>query len=271
MKPLEFIKTHFFKITTLGLALGVIGIYTYASIFCTLVYNKNKELMEENSKLSLRLAQANLVTTSQKDSNEELKSIINTMTKQQKKLISDNKKLNNTNNKYLKQLKKFQKRKELFDKYEYAIIADGKRTDLTYDQIKTGDELMKEKGYDPNLLFGIIMVESSATEKMTSSISTARGYGQILKGTGSFIYNTLMNRTDPYNHSYALNGKLNIAMMTEYLDYLITTRDNNLYKAIQGYRGKTNVQPYIRGIDNYIINSGTSVAEIATEIRRKDS
>ena len=267
MKLLEYVKKNIYKFTSLGLLLGVVGVPTYAYTYCTLMDNRNKEIVEENTTLRERISQANLVASSQRDSNDELMSIIDEMTEQQEQLVSDNKKLNKLNNKYLKQIKKFNKRSELFDKYEYAIIEDGYRTDLTYDQIKTGEELMEEKGYDPNLLFGIIMVESSGTEDMTSTISTARGYGQILKGTGSFIYNTLMNKPDLYNHSYAFDGALNITMMTEYLDYLIQSRDDDLYKAIQGYRGKTNVQPYIKGINNYINKSGTSIAKIANEIK----
>lgn len=268
MKFLNYVKENIFKFTTVAMLMTTISMGAYAYVYSSMADEKINTLQQENAKLNRTISSANFVATSQKDSNEELKKIIDEMTVQQKKLIKDNKSLNKTNNKYLKTIKEFNKRKELFDKYEYAIITDGYRTDLTYDQIKTGEELMEEKGYDPNLLFGIIMVESSATEDMTSSISTARGYGQILKGTGEFIYTNLMGNSS-YNHNYAFNGLLNIEMMTEYLNYLIQRGDNDLYKAIQGYRGKQNVQPYIKGIDKYINQSGTSIAKIAKEVKSR--
>lgn len=268
-KLIEYTKNNIFKFTTLGLLIGIVGVSSYSITYCKLVEKRANDLYEENMSLKNTLSQSDLVTVAQAESNQELKDIIDQMSNQQEKLASENKKLDEANQKLSKQVKKFQKRKELFNKYEYAIMEDGyRRTDLTYSQIKTGEELMKEKGYDPNLLFGIIMVESSATENMTSEISTARGYGQILEGTGSFIYNTLLKNPDKYHHSYAFDGKLNMIMMTEYIDYLLKNRDYNLYKAIQGYRGKENVTPYISGINKYIKQSGTSIKKIANEIKQ---
>lgn len=267
MRLKQFLKNNFSKITILLSSMAVVGMFSFTFVTTSLCFDRIKELESENNKLESALESSDSILESYANSNTELKGIIDQLSEQQEELISDNKKLNSKNNKYLKTIKKFQEREELFDKYEYAIVTDGYRTDLTYDQIKNGEELMLEKGYDPNLLFGIIMVESSADEKLTSDHSTARGYGQILKGTGEFVYSNLLN-LGKYNHNMAFDGNTNIMMMCEYLDYLIKRRDNDLYKAIQGYRGKTDVSGYIRGIDKYITQSNTSIDEISKAIAK---
>jgi soluble lytic murein transglycosylase-like protein len=150
---------------------------------------------------------------------------------------------------------------------------DGKRTDLTYKQIKMGQDLMLAKGYDPDILFGIVMTESRAVEKCTNDESTARGLGQFLKGTGKWVYEKLLN-LGTYNHNYALDGDTNIKMMVSYLDYLFKTNNNNLYNAIQLYRGSSGkpkvTQAYCNSIDSFISMADTSVAKISRGMTRID-
>lgn len=186
-----------------------------------------------------------------------LKATIDELDTSNAKLIKDNKSLD-------KKLKKFETRAELYDKYEYAIYdKEGKRTDLTYSQIKTGEELMKEQGIDPDLLFGIIMTESTGKENATSSSSTARGYGQFLAGSGKYVYENILHM-GTYNHSMAYDGTTNIKMAAGYLGYLKNKRGFSAYAAVKAYRG---VEPtaYIRKIDSYIGTKGDSFAQIAAK------
>jgi soluble lytic murein transglycosylase-like protein len=161
------------------------------------------------------------------------------------------------------QLKTFATRSELYDKYEYALYdTDGKRTDLTYTQVQTGEELMKEKGLDPDLLFGIIMTESNGIEKASNSESTARGYGQMLAGTAKLTYEILQKHgSGTYNHSMAYNGDTNISMVVSYLSYL-KGLGKSLNETIIGYRG-LNDPRYFRTINSYISKSGNSLDKIA--------
>lgn len=136
----------------------------------------------DSSELEGKVSALTFQNTLMKDSMSGMKRTIDSLDQSNAKLISDNKSLD-------EKLKKFEKRKELYNKYEYAIYNEAnKRTDLTYEQIATGEELMKKEGIDPDLLFGIIMTESNGDEKATSATSTARGYGQFLAGSGEFVY-----------------------------------------------------------------------------------
>lgn len=189
------------------------------------------------------------------DSISGMRNTIDKLDASNAKLIKDNKSLD-------KSLKKFENRAELYDKYEYAVYdKSGKRTDLTYSQIKTGEELMKAEGIDPDLLFGMIMTESGGDETATSSSSTARGYGQFLAGSGKYVYEKILH-LGTYSHSMAYNGDTNIKMAAGYLGYLKNTRGFSAYAAVKAYRG---VEPtaYIRTINSYIGKKGKSFNQIA--------
>lgn len=164
---------------------------------------------------------------------------------------------------YKEAVEEYQEREELYDKYSYAIIRnDGSRTDITFDQLRTAEDMMTENGLDPDLLLSIVMVESNGKEKAKSSISTARGYGQFLKATGKFVYENLM-KAGTYDHSYALNGDTNIQMMAEYLNYIIDN-SNSLKSAIKWYRGEGGqvLTNYISRIDSYLAVNGKSVDKL---------
>lgn len=185
-----------------------------------------------------------------------LKSIIDELDLSNQQLIKENKKLN-------KKVKALQKKISVYDKYAYAVFdKGGNRTDLTYEQIKTGEELMLEKGMDPDLLFGIIMTESTGKENASNSTSTARGYGQVLAGTAKTVYEDIQGHgKGTYSHSMAFNGMTNISLVVSYLDWM---HDNgwSLNKTIIRYRG-LNDPAYFRSIDSYISKSGNSLAKIS--------
>ena len=187
-------------------------------------------------------------------------SVIDELDEQNAGLLKENKKL-------AKELDSYKEREELYDKYEYALYdTAGNRTDLTYDQIKTGEELMVAKGMDPDLLFGILMTESGGKENASNPTSTARGYGQLLKGTGQFVYENLQgNAKGSYSHQYAYNGDMNIAMTVDLLNYFKNDRGLSLHKAIQSYRGLSNVSGYEAKINSYISKSGDSLSAIAAK------
>ena len=218
----------------------------------------NKQLENVNSDIASLNDQVNTMAfqnTVMKESLVGMKKTVETLDNSNAKLKKENKSLNSD-------LKKFTKRKELYNKYEYAIYDKaGKRTDLTYEQIATGEELMKKEGIDPDLLFGIIMTESGGDENATSSSSTARGYGQFLAGSGKYVYENVLH-LGTYNHSMAYNGTTNIKMAAGYLGYLKNKRGFSAYAAVKAYRG---VEPtaYIRSINSYIGTKGDSFAQIA--------
>ena len=155
--------------------------------------------------------------------------------KQSKKVLKENKRLVKELNKANEQLLKFQNRAELFDKYEYAIIdSAGKRTELTYANLETIEDLGAKNGISPHLIASEIMVESGAKQYATNSESTARGFGQILAGTGKFVYTNLLHY-GTYDHSYAFNANTNLEMMATLLGYW-KNRTGSTRMAIHRYR-----------------------------------
>jgi len=90
-------------------------------------------------------------------------------------------------------------------------------------------------GIDPNILFGIIRVESSYNSNATNSRSSSRGYGQIIKGTGEWIYEDKLNR-GAYDHDYAFDSETNIEMMAWYIGHLIEVKDS-VAEALMSYNG----------------------------------
>ena len=188
--------------------------------------------------------------------NSEIKDLMDTVTE----LDNQNKKLSKENKQMHKDLDKYEKRSELFNKYEYAIYHGKKRTSFTYSQLELAEDIMEKKGMDANLLLAIAMTESAGDEKSESSSSTAKGYGQFLKGTGKFVYEDLM-KAGTYNHSYALNGSTNIKLMANYLEYLQKNK-NSVYSMIESYRGVPNCTGYMNKVNSYLVKGGTSLEKI---------
>lgn len=160
----------------------------------------------------------------------------------------------------------------IIDKYKYALIDEsGNRTDLTLDEMKLGIELMEEKGYDPNILFSIGMVESGYNRTCTNSRSTAKGYHQFLNDTAKFTYETLMNKgKGTWTPGVAFDGKTNIKMCVEYFDYLMK-KHGNFYKAIGQYCGKGTAKgsftyTYINRMDKHASRSGVSIYNIINKM-----
>ena len=243
-----------------------------------------RDLADINTRLSLDLDKANSRISSLNTEVSNLRSTIHTLETELESEVNTHeatklqlKKLNNAyvelstqqddlvaDNKQLKKdIKTLEARKELYDKYSYAIIdKSGRRTDLSYDNIKTGEELAKENGIDPDLVFGIMMTESGGDAKATNSKSTARGLGQVLRGTGKFVYEKVQGHgSGTYNHDMAFNPSTNISLVCSYLGYLKSS-GKSAYATIKSYRG---VEPtaYIRTIDSYISKAGTSFSDIA--------
>lgn len=140
-------------------------------------------------------------------------------------------------NKKTAQLEMFMQRAELFDKYDYAIIHDGKRTDLTYDQIVFGENEMTKRGIDPQLLFSLVKFESKFDEDVKNRNSSATGYGQIISGTGKAIWEKLLDKDTAYNHKMALDGYNNLEMVAEYLEYKLKNNNYNVKQALVSYNG----------------------------------
>lgn len=144
------------------------------------------------------------------------------------------------NKSYVDELNQLRTRAELFDKYEYAIAYGDGRTELTYEEIKYGEDLMIAKGLNPHLMFGTIMVESAGVPDAVNSESGATGYGQFLDSTAQWVWTKLLGNST-YNSNIRKDGFKNIQMMAEYYDYLYAELGST-FKVVKQYSGNsTNV------------------------------
>lgn len=166
----------------------------------------------------------------------------------------------NINKEYVDELTTLRNRSELYDKYEYAIMYDGERTELTYAEIELGEQLMHEKGIDPNLMFGTIMVESRANPDAVNSKSGATGYGQFLNSTARWVWTDLMGNKNYYS-DIRKNGEANIQMMAEYYDYLYSVNNSTL-KVVKCYSGNETdegASEYLAKVNNFTKKVGVTL------------
>lgn len=91
-------------------------------------------------------------------------------------------------------------------------------------------------GYDPHIQFRLIGFESGFKYDNQNPASSARGYGQILRSTGRWIYEDELN-LGKYNHKLAYDPYINIQMSTWYMSYLLKRNRGNVKRALMGYNG----------------------------------
>lgn len=203
------------------------------------------ESMTYDSALSQTEAEYNSTIDKLESNIKSSNNVIETLNSEVSTLVADNKSLAKQYDGLSKKYNVLASREELYDKYKYVVTYAGKRTDVTYSQIKLGEKLMEENGYDPHILFSTLMVESRGDEDARNRTSTARGFGQFLRGTGKGVYEDLLGHGDgTYDHSMALNGTTNIKMMAAYLSKLLDRRDGNLFLAMKSYSGRNNSGTY---------------------------
>ena len=181
-------------------------------------------------------------------------------------LDNENKKLKETCKQQDEDLIKFEERTELYDKYEYAIVrSNGSRTDITYDELKTLEDLTNEKNMSKdvvNLVLALAMTESNGKENAKNTASTATGFGGFLSGTGEFVYKELMGKDANYAHNKtAKDGETNLQMMVYYIDHLNDTCKGNINSIIDSYRGLHD-DKYYTSLNKYLGYSGLSVSSI---------
>lgn len=180
-----------------------------------------------------------------------------------KDLDESNQKLSEQSEELYSELNRYKHREELYNKYEYALYDEGgNRTDITYEQLDTLEDKLKDsKIQDADLILSWIMVESNGKEKIKNSSSTARGYGQFLSSTSKFVYTELLGESN-WTPEVACDGATNMKMMVEYVDYLLDHNKGNLYKTITNYRGLHD-GPYVAKLNKWLRKSGKSLDEVA--------
>lgn len=215
----------------------------------------NWEIDQDNYEIAALGQSLNAISEEYKKDVETLNATIDDLNLQLEEMAEINKS-------YVDELAIFRERKELYDKYSYAIINDlGKRTDLTYEEIKLGETLMLEIGRDPHLMFGTIMVESGGDRDAVNKDSGATGYGQFLKSTGKWVYENLMGLKN-YDPEIRKDGPTNIKMMARLYKWLYYTYDGDTLKVVKHYSGNSTnkgARSYLERINRFTNKVGVTV------------
>ena len=215
------------------------------------------KLSNDNDKLEKEVASLNKQLDTKTTEYNEVVSNLNDLVDITNEVNSENIELAKANDTYYAEVVKYEEREVLFNKYEYAVYYGGERTDITYDQLETAEDLMTDAGMDPNLLLGIIMVESRGDEDAKNAVSTSTGYGQFIKSTGRYVYEDLLgNGSGTYSHyECANNGDTAIEMMAACLTDLRDRNNGNVNAMIRSYRG-VNDPSYIPNINSFVTQNG---------------
>lgn len=185
-------------------------------------------------------------------------------------LDQQNRTLNDDLNDALEKIKQYESREKLFDSYEWALFReDGSRTDISYNDIITLEELVDEKDLSDDtvdLVLAMAMTESNGNANARNISSSAVGLGQFLSGTGRFVYTSLMGN-NVYNHQEtASDSETNLEMMVYYLEYLDVKNNHNIERVISCYRGIESPS-YKYKINSYLAKNDLSLATIDISTR----
>ena len=161
------------------------------------------------------------------------------------------------------ELKELRERKELYEKYEYAFVReDGSRTDISFDDVKTLEELAKEEGLGEDtvaLVLAISRNESQGYADVKNPNSSAAGLCGLLNSTAKYSYETLLaNGKGSYKSEYVYDSLTNLKMALAYVAYLKENTDSN-YELLVAYRGDNDDVSWFRKIQKY---TGKTIQEL---------
>ena len=259
-----------FKLT--ACLIGMVGLFVVSVVsIATLVvdnYSLRNDLTVASEKYDTLMADNQSLI----DENQSLSStyndavlILSDVSQIAYQLDQQNRTLNDDLNDALEKIKQYESREELFDSYEWALFREnGSRTDISYNDIITLEELVDEKDLSDDtvdLVLAMAMTESNGNANARNVSSSAVGLGQFLSGTGRFVYTSLMGN-DVYNHQEtASDSETNLEMMVYYLEYLDVKNNHNIERVISCYRGIESPS-YKYKINSYLAKNDLSLATI---------
>lgn len=259
-----------FKLT--ACLIGMVGLFVVSVVsIATLVvdnYSLRNDLTVASEKYDTLMADNQLlIAENQSLSNtyNDAVLILSDVSEIAYQLDQQNRTLNDDLNDALEKIKQYESREELFDSYEWALFREnGSRTDISYNDIITLEELVDEKDLSDDtvdLVLAMAMTESNGNANARNVSSSAVGLGQFLSGTGRFVYTSLMGN-DVYNHQEtASDSETNLEMMVYYLEYLDVENNHNIERVISCYRGIESPN-YKYKINSYLAKNDLSLATI---------
>ena len=141
------------------------------------------------------------------------------------------------------------------EKYRY-VIDEGFSTDL----MLFVDEQCREWDLNPALVYSIIELESKFDPNADNPRSSARGLGQIIKGTGEYLWEDILgNPEGSYYHEMAYDPYINIQLMCCHLGSSFN-RGCLLNEAIKAYSGGTS--GYMEKLMNIAASHGYDLSDV---------
>ena len=150
----------------------------------------------------------------------------------------------------------YRHREELYNKYEYALFYKGERTDITYEQLDSLEEMVEGTSIpNPHLILAIIGLESHYCATAHNA-SGASGFGQFMPGTASSVWKNLLgNDPEEWESDMIYDPDLNLQMTVAYMDYLIK-KHGSPREALRQYSGSgtndAHLNGYIATLDSYL-------------------
>jgi len=150
---------------------------------------------------------------------------------------------------------------KLYNQYAYAL--EYPESDMTIDDLKMIKEITDEENINMHLWLSVVEVESGYRSYVRSSLSTAAGWGQVLKGTGEFLYEDSL-KLGKYNHQkMGTDKEINARMSIHYLAMLIKEK-GSIEKALISYNGNELGQRYVTLVNNTLKkNTGMTLNDIS--------
>lgn len=127
----------------------------------------------------------------------------------------------------------------IIDKYSYVLYDTmNNRNDMTEELILYGYDLANKLHFNPDLLFGIIKVESEGKVDAVNTITGATGLGQLIDNTGEWICKDIIGIDyDPETTPY--DPEANMLIVSTYLNYLYNKYNGSTMDVIKEYSGST--------------------------------
>ena len=119
----------------------------------------------------------------------------------------------------------------------YQYVLDNAPEQFGYQLLDYIVKTCDEYNVNPDMMFGLFYVESGFNPGADNPNSSARGLGQILKGTGEYVYSVLLGKEDTYTHDMAYNGYLNAEMSIAVMHHYLEISNGDIHYAMNKYSG----------------------------------
>jgi hypothetical protein len=149
---------------------------------------------------------------------------------------------------------------KLYNDYSYVLYYPN--SDFTLADVKMVIAICKQEKINPHVWFALVQLESSYNSSAKSDLSTASGWGQVLAGTGSSIYENDL-KLGTYNHdSMGTDKEINAKISIHYLSTLIDKW--GVEQGLINYNGDELGPRYVSIIENNLQkNTGKTLTQLS--------